>query len=260
MKRPNTSRVRCCECSRNRAFWMKILDIRSQLLSGFPEIKYFFAIGENRFSLSDTRELLREAGAPAGPIAGLTQIHGNRVIRAALETAKFPQGDALYSDLPNLYLMVRTADCLPILFYNKAAGIIGAVHAGRRGTQKGVLKAAVETVMEKHTAPISDFVFFLGPAAQACCYEVNMLPARADGFAEFYSDYLTVRDGKTYLDFVGANIQQLQEMGVGEQQIENSAICTIHNHQYPSHRRQQGKRHEILISLIGRHDFRGTQN
>lgn len=260
MKQPNTSRVRCCECSRDGAFWMKILDIHSQLLSGFPEIKYFFAIGENHFSLSGTRKLLRGAGAPAGQIAGLTQIHGNRVIRVSAKTAKFPEGDALYSDLPNLYLLVHSADCLPVLFYNKAAGIIGAVHTGWRGTQKGVLKAAVEAVMEKHAAPMGDFVFYLGPAAQACCYEVNMLPAQADGFAEFYSEYLTVRDGKTYLDFVGANIQQLRKMGIGEKQIENSAICTIHNHQYPSHRREQGKRREILISLIGRYDFRGTQN
>ena len=150
------------------------------------------------------------------------QLHSDKVFYIDSKKAGL-KGDGMFTDKPGIKLAVRTADCLPVLFYNHSAGVIGVVHAGWRGTEKQVLRKAVKKVIDQFKAQIKDFYFYFGPAAQNCCYE---------------------------RDFLQKNKEQLLELGIGEGHIEVSDVCTVHNTDYPSHTREQKGRQNVLISII----------
>lgn len=179
----------------------------SQVFEQFPETRTGFSLGQK------------------DQVTPLTQEHGSKVVYVpSLDKAPFV-GDGAFTDRENLQLTVRTADCVAILFYNPNVKVIGAVHAGWRGTASEIVKKAMQAVQEQFGAAAEDFYFYLGPAAQTCCYE---------------------------RDFVQENIRQLKSLGVPDAHIENSGICTIHNHEYPSHRREGSLRNQAAFSSIRR--------
>src|SRR3989344_9516562 len=104
----------------------------------------------------------------------------------------------MYPGMPGFYLGVRTADCLPILFYNKQAGVVAVVHAGWQGTVQKIVQKAVNAISEEFDCPLGDFYFYFGPAARVCCYEITARPERVPAFAEYGDDVLVRRDGKIY--------------------------------------------------------------
>lgn len=244
---------------------MRILNIHPQIFKTFPEIKVIFAIGQFNFSLSDKQavlverqKLLETLGIKTTNLVALSQIGSDQVLYVAKNqkidffSKDLPEADGIYTNYPNIYLAIRTADCLPILFYNKSAGVIGAVHVGWQGTVKRVVRKAVGEVQKKFFAPIKDYYFYLGPAAQVCCYEITHHPERVRVFQKNFGDDIIRKDNeKLFLDLVRVNIQQLKDLGVNKGQIENSGICTIHNQEYPSHRREKDERREVLLSIIG---------
>lgn len=255
---------------------MKFLKLKPKIFKKFPSRRggrIFFAVGGFNFDLLspqkvllERRKLLKNLGIKSNKLVLLEQSHSDRIVfvtrksRIDFLAQKSQRGDGLVTNLPDIFLAIRSADCLPILFYNKAAGIIGAVHAGWKGTAERIIQKAVREVQRKFNAPLSDFYFFFGPAAQACCYEIYPLSispsgrGRKEGLerASFFpKEVIRERRGKIYLDFVKANYLQLLELGIKPSQIENSGICTIHNLKYPSHRREGTNRQNTLLSLIG---------
>ncbi|MDP3740959.1 MAG: polyphenol oxidase family protein [bacterium] len=199
---------------------MKAIKLKPEIFKQFPKVRSLFVVGLLEPMIQNLRKKFL--------VATMKQLHSGRPAEA--NEPKQYQADALYSKKPGIFLAVRSADCLPVLFFNPKARVIGVVHAGWKGTAKRILQKTVRAIVKKyHTSP-KDFYFFLGPAARVCCYE----------FA----------NGKYFLDFVSVNKDQLSELGVPSGHIEDSGICTIHNNKYPSHRRQGQKRHSTILSLI----------
>ena len=73
------------------------------------------------------------------------QVHGAEVRRAGAP-GEFPDCDALISNVPNVFLCVSTADCVPILLLDPVRRAVGAVHAGWRGTVAKIIPAAVHAM------------------------------------------------------------------------------------------------------------------
>ncbi len=243
---------------------MELLILKPRIFRKLPEIKTYFVVGAFNFNLSprslvirERKRLLEILGAEARHVAVISQIHSRKLIyitnRSNINffSSKPPESDGFYTDNPAIFLGVRTADCLPILFYNRSAGVVGAVHSGWQGTKKEIIKQVVETVCRRFRSRLRDFYFYLGPAAQKCCYEVSKYKAEPL-FMHFFAKFLHARQNKLFLDFAQANIDQLKQIGIEDKQIENSGICTIHNLQYPSYRREGETRRRTLLSLIGR--------
>lgn len=242
---------------------MKILNLKPRIFRKSPEIKTHFTVGAFNFSLAprkavipERRRVLKTLGTQAEQIATLSQVHSKKLVHVTPQSKinflsrEILEADGMYTEFSNIYLEIRSADCLPILFYNISAGVIGAVHAGWRGTKKQILKKVVREVVKEFAAPFNDFYFYLGPAAQSCCYEVTKY-SHDKNFFDFFQKDITRRGGKLYLDYVNTNLCQLKELGIKDKQIENFGICTIHNQIYPSHRRQKDARKETLLSFIG---------
>jgi YfiH family protein len=121
-------------------------------------------------------------GAPPGALVTLRQVHGRAVLRVEEVPAQLPpaEADALVTDRPGLVLGVLTADCAPVLFEDRAAGVIGAAHAGWRGAVAGVLEATVAAARRRITAVI-------GPCIAQASYEVRADVRDAVGEARFFA-------------------------------------------------------------------------
>ena len=111
-------------------------------------------------------ELLLEDFAPGAELADMEQVHGTRVVDAG---GTRQQCDAVVTDRPGVVLMVRVADCVPVLLADPRAGVIGAAHAGRNGVRDGVVGACVERM---RALGAHDVTAWVGPHICGRCYEV----------------------------------------------------------------------------------------
>jgi len=118
------------------------------------------------------------AVAPGSTLVTLYQVHSADAVTvtALYDDAARPRADALVTDRPGLLLGILTADCVPVLLADKAAGIIGAAHAGWKGALGGVTDAAIEAMLALG-ADRDRIVVAIGPCIARASYEVD------DGFA-----------------------------------------------------------------------------
>jgi len=123
------------------------------------------AVAENRDRIA--------AHLGADALISLHQVHSVRAVAVTGPWAgERPQADAMATDRPGLALGVLTADCAPVLFADKAAGVIGAAHAGWRGALGGVLEATVEAMQALGAEP-SRIRAAIGPTITQRAYEVG---------------------------------------------------------------------------------------
>ena len=171
-------------------------------------------------------------GVPVGHVVSLNQVHGRDVVVVGEQLPpERPNADALVSSRPDVALVVRAADCVPMLVADRRTRAVGAVHAGWRGTAARASVAAIETMAREFGCIPADLVVAIGPAIGPCCYEVG--PDLVDAFAAAgHERYLidrwfrTPRHQKMRLDVVGANRDQLILAGVREEDIHVSGLCT----------------------------------
>ena len=132
------------------------------------------AVAENRRQATD-------AVLPGARLLTLYQTHSADVVRALTAFDDRPAGDALVTDRPGLALGILTADCTPVLFADREAGVVGAAHAGWKGAIGGVTDAAI-AAMEKIGARRDRIAAAIGPCIARASYEVD------DGFARRFEE------------------------------------------------------------------------
>jgi YfiH family protein len=163
---------------------------RHALLEGVPHGFFGSAGGAHQFGFGgpgDTAEvrLLRAAAANAiragGQLAAPHQVHSPDVVTVTQAWDDAAEGrpvaDAVVTATPGIVLGIVTADCGPILFADREAGVIGAAHAGWRGAVDGVLEATI-AAMESLGACRERIAAVLGPTIAQASYEVDA-PFRA---------------------------------------------------------------------------------
>lgn len=159
--------------------------------------------------------------------------------------------DALITNIPNVMLTILTADCVPILIYDKTNGIVAAIHAGWKGTAKNIVKKTIETMVKEFNSNPKELIASIAPSIGKCCYEVDYQVAQH--FVQF-NDVWTEVSMKYMLDLPKINKLQLQSMGIQENNIELSNICTSCNvNEYFSYRKENGCSGRFM-SIIGLKD------
>ncbi len=120
------------------------------------------------------RALAVEAVAPGRRLVTVHQVHSPIAIAVTEPFADDarPRADALVTDRPGLLLGILTADCTPVLFADRQAGVIGAAHAGWKGAIGGVVESTVRE-MEKLGADRARIVAAVGPTIARKSYEVD---------------------------------------------------------------------------------------
>ncbi len=226
------------------------------------------SVGDDQSAVAENLERIYAAlGLGAEQVTTPHQVHGNRVaVVDGGDAGRILSGtDGLVTDTPGLALLLRFADCQPIVLYDPARHALGLVHAGWRGLALAIARRAVETMEEAFGTRPSDVLVGLGPAIGPCCYTVGDEVASAMGYA--LPDWQAVMQlepaGAGWrLDLPAANAQQLVAAGVPARQVEQAALCTgCHNDTFFSHRADQGTtgRFAVVAYLLPKDGARRAQ-
>lgn len=155
----------------------------------------------------------------------------------------WPHTDALITDEPGVPLLLRFADCTPILIYDPTRRALALVHSGWRGTVQAAGRAAVEALAAEFGSRPADMIAAIGPSIGPCCYEVGEDVTDAVRAAFAQPEGLLPKPnggGRHHFDLWSANHALLHEAGVG--QIELAAICTAcRTDEFYSYRRERGR-------------------
>lgn len=135
--------------------------------------------GDDPEAISENRARVVAALAPEAQLAGLYQVHGNQcvILDESSDLSARAEADALATRSKNIMLGILTADCVPVLFWDRQAGVIAAAHAGWKGAISGVTDSSIEA-MEKLGAGRENIAAAIGPCIGRRSYEVD------DGFME----------------------------------------------------------------------------
>ena len=194
--------------------------------------------------------LARELGVRPERIARMSQVHGSHVVVVCKAPTEIPVADALVTTTPDLTLLVRGADCVPLVMADPDRGVVAVVHAGREGLVVGIVPAAVATMRAQGAHHITGW---LGPRICGACYEVpaGLREQVATAVPEAWS---TTSWGTPALD-VGAGVAaQLAADDVTVVDVASAGpLCTYENPDLFSYRRQGQHSGRLggLIRLIG---------
>lgn len=192
-------------------------------------------------NLARVEAALADGSGPAGPgrVVRMRQVHGadvHTVDRAWLERADAdpPQVDGLVTDVPGVTLLVRVADCVPLLLADIDRGVVGAAHAGRPGLVAGIVPA---TVARMRALGADRIVAWLGPHVCGHCYEV---PAtmRDEVAAVVPASFAETSWGTPAVDVGAGVVSQLAADGV---EVVDVSRCTMEDDDLYSYRRQGGE-------------------
>ena len=198
-------------------------------------------LGDRSGDLRANLALVAEAfaGSAEAPVALMRQVHGADVAvvgeRAADDEA--PVADALVTAIPGVTLVVRVADCVPVLLADPDQGMVGAVHAGRPGLVGGVVPKAVESLRDLGARRV---VAWVGPHVCGACYEVPE-QMRADVAAVVPEVFAQTSWGTPSVDLGAGVVAQLRAAGDGlDVPVEVATVdrCTREDDDLFSYRRQ----------------------
>ena len=162
------------------------------------------------------------------------------------------RGDAAVTSLPGLLLVIKTADCLPVVLVEEKKRVIAAVHCGWKGTSQRVLEKVILGMKERYGADPAAILAAFGPCIREGCYEVGRDVHRAfvvSGFPASLFRPITGRSDKYYLDLRSANRLQLLKLGVKAKNIFSIDICTHCDPKYPSYRRDKDECGRMLTFI-----------
>lgn len=197
----------------------------------FPELTrrglaHFFTLREPRVPQSGDLPARLKAEKMPSAMLSAEQVHGAGVAKVGKnESGKIiPLADALITREPGLTLVVRVADCGPVWLHCAKTGAIGLVHSGRKGTELGIVPAAIQKMKKELGADPARMLALLGPCIRPPHYDV---------------------------DFASEILRQLQQEGVAE--IVDSGLCTASDpERFYSYRREKGNTGRHFATLAAK--------
>ena len=205
--------------------------------------------------LANHEKLFRVFGRPYSSRFDVWQVHGKTILFGDAPRPpekKHPPADGIFTDKPEVTLIMRFADCVPLVFHDPVQKVVGIVHAGWQGTLLRIGAEAVSAIGKRYGSLASDLRVGLGPSICGKCYqvgeEVRQQFLKAWGIKA--DQFFAKTENGLFLDLWGANEWVLRQAGV--EQIENSGFCTAQNlDEWYSYRKEEGitGRFAVVIAL-----------
>jgi hypothetical protein len=173
-------------------------------------------------------------GLPGQRILFLDQVHGASVLRVheANDLPVVGSADAMITGTPGLCLVIRTADCVPLLLFDAENSVLCAVHAGWRGCRSGIAEAAVQRMLEDYGSNPGQIQALLLPCIGPDSYVVQ------EDVADYFPRHVLRRYGQLFLDLRGFLARSLQDAGIRKRHLFIAPQCTFRdNRDFFSHRR-----------------------
>lgn len=178
--------------------------------------------------IAENRRRIADAVLPGATLAGVYQVHGHRCVSVdgATDLAVREQADALATRTPGILLSILTADCVPVLFADREAGVVGAAHAGWKGAIAGITDSTIDA-MESLGARRASIAAAIGPCIGRASYEVD------EGFvARFVADdpanerfFAAGRPGHAMFDIAAYVAARLAAAGIATVAIGGQDTC-----------------------------------
>lgn len=189
---------------------------------------------------ADPRAIADALGISPDSIFLPIQKHTDKVLY--LDAAMEPRiADAVVTDRRGVLIGVQTADCVPVLLHDPRNGVIGAVHAGWRGTAAGILKGTIRFMADRFACSPEHIRLAIGPSIRRCCYEVDHEVCEAVSRETGQGGYYEKKGVKYHLDLAEANRQQAISTGIAASRIWVAPDCTFcHPERFFSYRYARG--------------------
>jgi len=221
----------------------------------FASLNVGSLVGDDPAAVQTNHELIYQLlGLKPGAVVTARQVHGAHV--AAVHSRDggmvIAETDALISDEPGMALLLRFADCVPVVLYDPQRHVLGLAHAGWRGWAAGVVQNTVTALRSAFGCRPEGLIAGVGPAIGPCCYEVGPdVAARVEAIAGKATGLLRSKPGGVvHFDLPGAVRWQLQRSGV--LQVEDCGLCTrCRTDEFFSHRAGHGRtgRFAVVVAL-----------
>jgi len=205
------------------------------------------------------RRALAALRLPAGSRFDVWLVHGRDAVvaprpRPIDNPEPPPKADIVLTNNPAVTLVMRFADCVPILLYDPRQQALGLAHAGWKGTVLGTAAAAVEAMQQAFGSRPADLLAAIGPSIGPDHYEVGdeVVAQAREAFAAQADAFLPRHRDRTHFDLWAANRWWLTQAGMPAAQIETAGICTAcHVDDWYSHRAEDGRtgRFGALLAL-----------
>ena len=187
--------------------------------------------------ITNRKKFLRSLGFSVSDIVTPNQVHGDRIFRVDENyrgcgctnyADSIPETDALITNVPELPLMLCFADCVPIFFVDVENCAIGLAHGGWKGTLKKIAAKTLLKMGDEFGTRPKDCLIGIAPSIGPCCYAVggDVITKCKEAFPANSDELLIERDGEIFLDLWRANVLQLLEAGVPEENIDVAGECT----------------------------------
>lgn len=156
--------------------------------------------------------------------------------------------DALITSNPDLTLLIKTADCIPVFFLDSAHRVVALTHAGWRGLESQIIPKTIRKMTDKYDVDPAQLSVAVGPCIRKCCYEVG--PELKAKFKDSFQPYTNNEGSKGKLDLVDVLYKQLKMAGIAFMHVKDSKICTCcHKNRVFSVRGEPGTENRILSVL-----------
>lgn len=159
-------------------------------------------------------------------------------------------GDALITNQKNTPIIIKIADCIPILIYDKENKVISLVHSGWKGTLKNITIKTIEIMISKYNSKKENIYVYIYPSIRQCHFEIQ-----EDVYSLFkdtinnIDKYTNKLENKYYIDMQSIIKDKLIEIGITN--IIDTNICTYCNHDiYYSYRYNHTDKRNILLAMI----------
>ena len=140
--------------------------------------------------------------------------------------------------------MIRTADCLPLFFFDPETTAVGMAHAGWRGIKKGIISRMLEMFQKGFESSLSSLRVGIGPAICRSCYEVG------EEFLNYFPGFVERSGEKYFCDLHGVVKKQLVDWGIKQENVFDSGFCTACSVDQFFSARREGRDTGRLISAI----------
>ena len=207
--------------------------------------------GDSVIIRNDEKAFLNDiTGIGEKNIVMLNQVHGDGIVildkPPEKDTPYFADADGMITDIPGICLVIRTADCVPVVAYDGRRKILGAVHSGWRGCRLSISRKLIAEMKRLFSSDARDVNVFLLPSIGPDSYSVN------DDVAAYFKNDIMKKNSGIYLNLWGNIERSLSVEGVPEENIFNARLCTMKNGpEFFSHRNKDEGRNLNFSYLTG---------
>jgi YfiH family protein len=214
-------------------------------------------VGDDRINVqANLKKILDVIGYQHKQIAQVRQVHSANVVvidEANWSGDSFLKADAMVTNQPGILLLMRFADCVPILLFDPTTRTVAIAHSGWMGTVNKIGFEVVRVMREKFGSKPEDLIVGIGPSIGPDHYQVgsNVIQAVKESYGDTWRDVLNEDRGGVEFDLWKANAITLAETGV--ENIEIAQICTgCRVDEWFSHRGDNGRtgRFAAVIGLV----------